>query len=421
MSILTESDSDFKYKRVLIIYRKLMNGEVINKKCEAEHFNVDIRSIQRDIAYLRYFFKEKAGQGEIMKELVYSKKLNGYHLINISDYEKDKSDNNYIQEDINMAENETKKKSTTKKTTSTNTKASKDTLSLNEVKEKLDNIPVSVSKDMSIKNTLDESIDQVRKDINNSTKGITNMVNSGTNNILLTIKAESVKTSGLIKDQIQKLDLSSIDKCLETYKNIEAWQHNIIDKMDIIHEESTKDVEQLEKLADQIKIYQNILNTLNDKTNLIMDSITNDPNNDLSDHIEQMLVAQNNFMKNLMENNNDRIDLNSERLNIIIGSVSSMSKNIRDNHDAQIDLIHRTEEDISKAQHNMNAGFDKIGSQMNILEEKIDDLIKQNNSNRFEFINMIEEMNRRLTNGIILNSVISSVVLILLIIIIGMK
>ena len=73
--------SGFKYNRVLTIYSKLINGEVINKSHEAKMFNVAPRSIQRDIEDLRCFFAEQADQGEFMKELVYSKELNGYHLV----------------------------------------------------------------------------------------------------------------------------------------------------------------------------------------------------------------------------------------------------------------------------------------------------------------------------------------------------
>jgi len=74
--------SGFKYNRVLKIYSKLMNGEVINKAKEAEYFNVAQRSIQRDIEDLRCFFADCADSGEICKELIYSKELNGYHLVN---------------------------------------------------------------------------------------------------------------------------------------------------------------------------------------------------------------------------------------------------------------------------------------------------------------------------------------------------
>ena len=72
----------FKYNRVLSIYTKLINGDVVNKAEEAKRFNVNPKSIQRDIEDLRCFFEEQASNGELAKELVYSKELNGYHLVN---------------------------------------------------------------------------------------------------------------------------------------------------------------------------------------------------------------------------------------------------------------------------------------------------------------------------------------------------
>lgn len=73
--------SGFKFNRVLVIYSKLMNGEVINKYTEAEYFGVNPRSIQRDIDDLKCFFADSADSGEGGKELVYDKRLNGYHLV----------------------------------------------------------------------------------------------------------------------------------------------------------------------------------------------------------------------------------------------------------------------------------------------------------------------------------------------------
>lgn len=73
--------SGFKFNRILIIYSKLMNGEIINKYDEAEYFGVTPRSIQRDIDDLRCFFADNADLGESGKELVYDKHLNGYHLV----------------------------------------------------------------------------------------------------------------------------------------------------------------------------------------------------------------------------------------------------------------------------------------------------------------------------------------------------
>lgn len=50
--------ADFKYKRILQIYTRLLKGEVINKSKEAAAANVTERSIQRDLDDLRAFFDE---------------------------------------------------------------------------------------------------------------------------------------------------------------------------------------------------------------------------------------------------------------------------------------------------------------------------------------------------------------------------
>lgn len=70
----------FKYNRVLQLYTRLVNGDVINKSREAERFGVHERSIQRDIDDLRCFFEELSAEGHESKELVYSRELNGYIL-----------------------------------------------------------------------------------------------------------------------------------------------------------------------------------------------------------------------------------------------------------------------------------------------------------------------------------------------------
>ena len=72
--------TEFKYSRVLQIYTRLLNGEVINKESEAERFGVHPRSIQRDLDDLRAFFENESINGNIDKILVYSRKLNGYYL-----------------------------------------------------------------------------------------------------------------------------------------------------------------------------------------------------------------------------------------------------------------------------------------------------------------------------------------------------
>lgn len=86
--IIMQNDSfspGFKYNRVLQIYTKLLNGEIVNKSDEALHFKVDERSIQRDIDDLRVFFRDRAAEGEQEKEIVYSRSLNGYYLKTVDD------------------------------------------------------------------------------------------------------------------------------------------------------------------------------------------------------------------------------------------------------------------------------------------------------------------------------------------------
>lgn len=73
-------NSDLKHSRVLFLYTKLLNGEIVNKAHEAEYFNVSLRSIQRDIDDLREFFENSMVDGKSDKELVYDRKLKGYYI-----------------------------------------------------------------------------------------------------------------------------------------------------------------------------------------------------------------------------------------------------------------------------------------------------------------------------------------------------
>ena len=74
------ANADFKYKRILQLYTRLLKGEVINKAKEAAAANVTERSIQRDLDDLRAFFDEQAANGKDSYELVYSRKEHGYFL-----------------------------------------------------------------------------------------------------------------------------------------------------------------------------------------------------------------------------------------------------------------------------------------------------------------------------------------------------
>lgn len=67
-----------KSDRLLQIYSKLVNGEILKKKELAQHFHVTERSIQRDIEALRCFFAEQG----LLQDVVYDKNTRGYRIEN---------------------------------------------------------------------------------------------------------------------------------------------------------------------------------------------------------------------------------------------------------------------------------------------------------------------------------------------------
>lgn len=69
-----------KIERVLFLYSKLLNGYIVNKAEEALYFDVNERSIQRDIDDIRNFIdKEGAETGEI-NNVIYDREKKGYRL-----------------------------------------------------------------------------------------------------------------------------------------------------------------------------------------------------------------------------------------------------------------------------------------------------------------------------------------------------
>lgn len=67
-----------KSERLLQIYSKLVNGEILKKKELAQYFHVTERSIQRDIESLRCFFAEQG----LLQDVVYDSRARGYRLDN---------------------------------------------------------------------------------------------------------------------------------------------------------------------------------------------------------------------------------------------------------------------------------------------------------------------------------------------------
>lgn len=65
-----------KAERLLQIYSKLVNGEVLKKKELAQHFHVTERSIQRDLEALHCFFAEEG----LAQDVVYDRRACGYRM-----------------------------------------------------------------------------------------------------------------------------------------------------------------------------------------------------------------------------------------------------------------------------------------------------------------------------------------------------
>lgn len=69
-----------KIERVLGIYTKLMNGEVVNKAEEAVNYNVNERSIQRDIDDIRNYMEQSIPDSGIVNDVIYDRNQKGFRL-----------------------------------------------------------------------------------------------------------------------------------------------------------------------------------------------------------------------------------------------------------------------------------------------------------------------------------------------------
>lgn len=69
-----------KIERVLRIYTKLINGNLINKSEEAIQYGVNERSIQRDMDDIRNFLALEHAAGGYAYNIVYNRKKKGYQM-----------------------------------------------------------------------------------------------------------------------------------------------------------------------------------------------------------------------------------------------------------------------------------------------------------------------------------------------------
>ena len=66
--------------RLLKIYSKLVKGYIVNKREEADNFNVDERTIQRDIASIKDYMCSDMASNGIINSIVYDKEAGGYKM-----------------------------------------------------------------------------------------------------------------------------------------------------------------------------------------------------------------------------------------------------------------------------------------------------------------------------------------------------
>lgn len=69
-----------KTTRILNLYNKFKNGEVIYKPYEANKYNVDERTIQRDIEYIRNYLDVNDDDNDILNSIVYDRTIKGYYM-----------------------------------------------------------------------------------------------------------------------------------------------------------------------------------------------------------------------------------------------------------------------------------------------------------------------------------------------------
>lgn len=67
-----------KSARMLAVYTRLMDGQVLNKHALAMEYGITERSVQRDIESLKCFLTEQ----QISQDVIYDRRVQGYRLVN---------------------------------------------------------------------------------------------------------------------------------------------------------------------------------------------------------------------------------------------------------------------------------------------------------------------------------------------------
>lgn len=70
-----------KTRRVLEMYSRLVQGDIIRSSEEALKYGIDTRSVKRDIDELKSFFVDQRMEGRDTRKVIYSKSAKGYKLV----------------------------------------------------------------------------------------------------------------------------------------------------------------------------------------------------------------------------------------------------------------------------------------------------------------------------------------------------
>lgn len=73
-----DTSKNDKTERILGIYTRLLNGDVVNKVQEAQRYGVNERSIQRDIDDIRNYLENDAVDTGFLNSVIYDRAKNGY-------------------------------------------------------------------------------------------------------------------------------------------------------------------------------------------------------------------------------------------------------------------------------------------------------------------------------------------------------
>lgn len=81
-------ESESRNTRVLSLFVRLSQGDILKKKEEAARYQVTERTIQRDLETIRNVLREERQKGKDDRMLLYNREQNGYWICRILEVKK---------------------------------------------------------------------------------------------------------------------------------------------------------------------------------------------------------------------------------------------------------------------------------------------------------------------------------------------